>query len=708
MKEDNIGRILVAGLFGGIYRSANNGESWQQIYNGALSFDPRSVAVNSSGHIFVGSEGFNGIGFLRSTDDGASWQIIANALSSKGANNLLVMPSGEIFASTISFGLYRSTDNGATFSAVSNLPSTSTTDIEANSSGVLFVGTQFGTDRMYRSTDNGATWTLANNGLAGDVNDIFISGSGEIYAATSASVYRSSDNGATWTDINPPGAGHSSVVLSNSDIYASFYVNVATGGGVARSTDGGATWTQDSGLPIRPVGKLLNTSSGTLFAGGLGYGVYRRISTMTALGTDWEWKNNSLANTVVTSIGEDVISGNVYAGTQDALVFRSPDQGLTWESAASGILAHEQINSVAVNTDGTVFASGVYGGTYRSTNQGNSWASVYPVAATTLACNAQGHVFGGSGRRVHRSTNNGASWTVAVLPPVVQNIADIAFDGATVYVATGSPGGFGSQGVYRSTDNGDTWAAFNDGLPTLDVTTVAVGEAPPPIAGNAALSGTTCRISCGTAANGVFDLIEGAASLGGETWAQNFYFPTAAEVVELKRRRTYLAVYFFGWFESGGSCLGAVETILFADALCISEILGLESIARSVETIVLVGTYGAGILREVGGATNVDLPNDEPAAAPVAFHAEQPHPNPFRDTSTFSFTLPEPGRARVDVFDVSGRLVRTVADGARASGAHSVVWDGRDASGRDVGAGVYFYRLAAGASTRTTRTVLAR
>jgi photosystem II stability/assembly factor-like uncharacterized protein len=697
MKEDGGGRILAVASFGGIYRSSDNAESWAQIYNGALIFDPRSVAVNSSGHIFVGSEGINGVGLLRSTDDGASWQLLSNALSSTGAIDLLVTAGGTVFACTFDDGLYRSTNNGSTFTAVSSLPASFTTDVEVTSTGTLFVGTRFSSNRMYRSTDNGTTWQLAATGLAGEVNDIFIGALDEIFATTTSSVYKTTDNGATWVNLNPPNNGYNypSVVLSNGDIYAAFHGNISVGGGVYRSTDGGATWMQDSGLPPKAIGRLLSTSSDMVFAGGLGYGVYRRISAMAGRGMDWESKNEGLASTWVTSIAEDVTSGNLYAGTAHAQVFRSTDSGLTWQSAASGIPVYEWIYSLAVNFDGTVFVSGAYNGIYRSTDQGDSWTNIYPVAATALACNAQGHVFAGQGSRMYRSTSNGDSWTFATLA-TVQNIGDIAFDGDVVYAATGTPSGFGSQGVYRSPDNGSGWAAFNTGLTNLNVTSVAVGPEEPPALGKA---GALCRIRCGTDGSGLFDLDESS-----QTWWSNPLLPDGS-VVDLEGRAFVLVLQLLSWaLGDPADCTIDEFRAALAELKTIQAISNTRSPAKSVEPIVLIGTNGAGILREVLSPTDVG----HAGAAPVAFHVAAPYPNPFHDRSTLSFALPEAGSVRVDVFDVSGRIVRTLADGAMPRGTHALVWDGRNAAGRVVGTGVYFYRVATASETVTSRAVLAR
>jgi len=79
------------------------------------------------------------------------------------------------------------------------------------------------------------------------------------------------------------------------------------------------------------------------------------------------------------------------------------------------------------------------------------------------------------------------------------------------------------------------------------------------------------------------------------------------------------------------------------------------------------------------------------------------YPNPFVAQAAISFSLPQAGRASVKVFDLSGRLVTTLADGEMAAADHTVVWDGCDASGKEVGAGVYFCRLQANGQTATQK-----
>ena len=94
-------------------------------------------------------------------------------------------------------------------------------------------------------------------------------------------------------------------------------------------------------------------------------------------------------------------------------------------------------------------------------------------------------------------------------------------------------------------------------------------------------------------------------------------------------------------------------------------------------------------------------------ASLLALH--QNRPNPFNPSTTISFSLPIECAVRLEVYDVSGRLVAKLVNGARlGAGTHDVEWNGRDASGRTAASGIYVYRLAAGRETISRKMVLLR
>lgn len=90
------------------------------------------------------------------------------------------------------------------------------------------------------------------------------------------------------------------------------------------------------------------------------------------------------------------------------------------------------------------------------------------------------------------------------------------------------------------------------------------------------------------------------------------------------------------------------------------------------------------------------------------FSLGQCYPNPFNPATTIRFGLMEAGNVALRIYDVSGRLVRVLAEGRRGAGRHSVTWDGTDGSGGAVSSGVYFYSLSAGPFKETRKMVMLR
>jgi flagellar hook assembly protein FlgD len=84
-------------------------------------------------------------------------------------------------------------------------------------------------------------------------------------------------------------------------------------------------------------------------------------------------------------------------------------------------------------------------------------------------------------------------------------------------------------------------------------------------------------------------------------------------------------------------------------------------------------------------------------------------PNPFNPMTRIRYELPETGAVTLEVFDLTGRLVRVLRNGVKEGpGLQSVSWDGTDGAGRSVASGVYLYRLNMGSHSESRRMVLVR
>jgi hypothetical protein len=110
----------------------------------------------------------------------------------------------------------------------------------------------------------------------------------------------------------------------------------------------------------------------------------------------------------------------------------------------------------------------------------------------------------------------------------------------------------------------------------------------------------------------------------------------------------------------------------------------------------------------LGAVAPVDDDSGRGLPSAPAGRLDDAAPNPFNPRTTLRFTLDHADVVRLDVFDASGRRVRTVVDGAFAAGAHEAEWDGRDDAGRSVASGVYLMQLRGSNFTESRPATLLR
>jgi len=101
-------------------------------------------------------------------------------------------------------------------------------------------------------------------------------------------------------------------------------------------------------------------------------------------------------------------------------------------------------------------------------------------------------------------------------------------------------------------------------------------------------------------------------------------------------------------------------------------------------------------------ATSVDGGNTQPSG----FELEQNYPNPFINETAIPYQLEKAADARMTIYDILGREVRSIPLGRKSRGTYRIMWDGIDQQGQPVPAGVYFYRLQAGGEAQVRKMVL--
>jgi len=151
------------------------------------------------------------------------------------------------------------------------------------------------------------------------------------------------------------------------------------------------------------------------------------------------------------------------------------------------------------------------------------------------------------------------------------------------------------------------------------------------------------------------------------------------------------------------SCVASAQDTLCLDASVANGLTYFYRIA-AVDTFGVSGPPGP-IADVVPGGTGVPSGADAvhgPSLSPG-------RPNPFASVMALSYAVPSDGAmVRLRVYDVAGRVVRTLVDGRRGGGIHRLSWDGRDDAGRTISSGVYFLRITIDDWTQSRKTVLIR
>ncbi len=93
-------------------------------------------------------------------------------------------------------------------------------------------------------------------------------------------------------------------------------------------------------------------------------------------------------------------------------------------------------------------------------------------------------------------------------------------------------------------------------------------------------------------------------------------------------------------------------------------------------------------------------------ALPATYFLSQNYPNPFNPTTSISFGLPAASEVRLEVFNLLGQRVRTLVNGDMEAGYKTVVWDGKDESGKAVSSGIYLYKLSATGFEKSQKMLL--
>ncbi|MEM7111847.1 MAG: hypothetical protein AAF614_05400 [Chloroflexota bacterium] len=486
--------IAYATLFGaGIFKSSNNGQSWQNSSSGLPNqATVHDIAISADGTLFA-ALGIDGI--YRSSDGGASWSpfntdiplgdFYVLSLESHPTDASIIYFSQEHTANPSNFytAVWQTNNGGFTWFPLSGNVQLDTANSPPDAwwfypiSSWRVVVDPHQPSRLYyllggiyRSEDGSATWHNTIRGAQNTcVTDVLIdrdqpNGQPDVLYAThmDAGLLSSRDNGTSWQQEMP-------VSVDQRNDFAGHYWDIAItrSGGVKRTYITTSPWAQ-------PHHQVLRSTDGTNWTpvftetipnGGRGLGDLR--------------------------LAIDPTQPNVLYVAQDGgLVYRSTNHGSSW-TPTNQQPGSDLVNDIIVDDQGRVFVSTFFGGLWLSENGGNSWRRVLNqrFLLWNLAT-APGAVYvTAEDGHLYRSTNGGNNWNPLTPPPTDSSDADgTSAQGIGIGVNPDNPNHLlfsrydtwhvadnGGE-VLESIDGGASWTAVMGGLGSTRVYDFAFGR----------------------------------------------------------------------------------------------------------------------------------------------------------------------------------------------------------------------------------------
>ena len=360
----------------------------------------------------------------------------------------------------------------------------------------------------------------------------------------------------------------------------------------------------------------------------------------------WEQTNGPI-NGNVWAIGID--EDDVIYAADDAKLFRSKDDGDTWELVKDWTSEADEIVEIVFNDSGHIFV-GTFGGAgvYRSTDEGQTW--LYPAfslpGVNDIKIGHNGDVIAGTMLNVWISNDNGYNWVVRNQGLPAQTTVVCVFVDQIENYFIGTYGG-GIERIYKSTNFGESWFASGDGLhPSVAIISI--------------VENSTNFIFAGSEAGQ-----EVARSIdNGETWN---YFGSGLPLGDFTLITNSLDFVFAGLTFGAGVYRSIDDGETWAEynnGLVNKTIL---SFGINSEGVLFAGSWGDGIYRTIRSTTYIET---EIVDSNSNYFLRN-YPNPFNSSTKVEFGLSKSGKVIIDLYSINGEKINKLVDEYLTAGSYS-------------------------------------
>lgn len=493
--DHNMPEILYLGTEGGgAFKSTDGGNTWSPINTGLRTFSVRKLVIHPANNtLYLATYGRSG-GIYKSESDGLSWQFVSQDLPSPNINDLSINLNGVLFAATEDEGIYLSVNGGTNWESTA-LTTLNVKQVETDplNSQVVYAGTR--SRGVFKSSDEGMTWQPINANLPDEKQITAIAVSSHqpqtVYLTLDTrggnQLYISHDQGNSWhSDIHPGAGANVNQLLKLVDELDVLYVATEAGLFSYGEVQGESQRISIDYDQINATDIAFSSDDSTIYVSVAG-GVFHSQDD----GESWSFSNAGLTHSTIRVLAPDPIdSSRIYAGTfsdrtPDA-IFVSTDQGITWRplTAPENALPDDDIRAIVINSQDTkTLYVGTFGsGVFKSINQGETWepvnSGITKLEITDLKIDSSNSntVYAiAAGGPIYKTTDGGKTWQ-AIPETTNKDIRDIIVDGSHICMAV-----YGQrQGNFQCSENsGLAWHDSNQGLASRFITQLEASAANP-------------------------------------------------------------------------------------------------------------------------------------------------------------------------------------------------------------------------------------